>query len=85
MSFGGKEGLLGAVLLHLHDVETRLVFVQRLQDDHLERKSTTFQRYRLCYLTQAVAEQDCTCAELLLLPLLLVSLSLLKDTSCLIQ
>lgn len=85
LSFGGKEGLLGAVLLHLHDVETRLVLVQRLEDDHLGRKCARFQRHGPCYLSHAAPERDRTCAELLVLPLLLVSLSLLKDTSCLIQ
>lgn len=37
LSFGREEGILCAVLLHLHDVETRLVLVERLEHDHLER------------------------------------------------
>lgn len=38
LSFGWKEGILRAVLLNLHDVKTRLVFVEWLEHDHLERR-----------------------------------------------
>lgn len=38
LSFGREEGVLRAVLLHLHHVETGLVLVQRLEDNHLSRR-----------------------------------------------
>lgn len=38
LGFGREEGVLRAVLLHLHHVETGLVLVQRLEDNHLSRR-----------------------------------------------
>lgn len=38
LSFGREEGVLRAVLLHFHHVQTRLVLVQRLEDNHLSRR-----------------------------------------------
>lgn len=35
LGFGREEGVLGAVFFHLHDVQTRLVFMERLEDYHL--------------------------------------------------
>lgn len=40
LSFGREEGVLSAVLLHLHHVQARLVLVQRLEDNHLSRRHT---------------------------------------------
>lgn len=40
LSLGREEGVLRAVLLHLHHVQARLVLVQRLEDDHLRRRHT---------------------------------------------
>lgn len=38
LSFGGEEGIVRAVLLHLHDVKTWLVLMKRLEHDHLEEE-----------------------------------------------
>lgn len=38
LSFGWKEGIVGALLLRLHNVQTRLVLVERLKNDHLKRR-----------------------------------------------
>lgn len=45
LGLGGQEGIVRAVLLHLHHVQTRLVFMQRLQYDHLWRNEITVLEY----------------------------------------
>lgn len=44
LSFGREEGILRTVLLHLHDVKTRLILVQRLEHYHLEERRGTVSR-----------------------------------------
>lgn len=88
LSFGREEGVLRAVLLHLHHVETGLVLVQRLEDNHLSRRHVdTRSEHKATPQSYAAATEwkVFTWPWLLLPPLLLVSLSLLNDTSCLIQ
>lgn len=37
LSFRREEGVLRAILLYLHDVKTRLVFMEGLENYHLEK------------------------------------------------
>ena len=39
LGLGGKEGVIGAVLLHFYYVQTGLVLVQGLQHNHLTSRS----------------------------------------------
>lgn len=67
LSFGGLEGILRAVLLDLHDVETRLVLMEGLEHDHLERRrSVTHPRYHPSYSTShIISSLSCQTAALL--------------------